>query len=329
MSKQILIYIPCHSDIEQAINQARSLRINFTELSNYEDIESWELVLVLAINDYTMDVTQKSVAHELFDEIIDFDSVFLFDANICGGFLYALKTKPNFFWILSTNDTVNSKALNCIVEEINKDPTFDLIVANKFKSYKKFTELYDGCLFDGDYHFGLISGVIYNFERIGKYFNSAPFFLWTGWGHLSVIYNAIKSKQELEIISIPESDLFFQEIENNLDNRSYYSHSYFGSLILQELMQKDTRSKRKLIRKFILRNFHLHAYFSRSEKSSYEFTNIINKEHYLGFNIEIAESMIRSKTPFFYIVYSVLKKIRFDLVNKYIKQIRESTLKSR
>ena len=94
-------------------------------------------------------------------------------------------------------------------------------------------------------------------------------------------------------------------------------------------MQKDTRSKRKLIRKFILRNFHLHAYFSRSDKSSYDFTNIINKEHYLSFNIEIAESMIRSKTPFFYIVYSVLKKIRFDLVKKYIKQIRESTLNNR
>lgn len=329
MSKQILIYIPCHSDIEQAINQARSLRINFTQLLNYKDLESWELVLVLAINDYSMDVTQKSFAYELFDEIIDFDSVFLFDANICGGFLYALKTKPNYFWILSTNDIVNSRALNCIVEEINKYPTFDLIVANKSKSYKKFTELHDGRLFDGDHHFGLISGVIYNFDSIGKYFNSAPFFLWTGWGHLSVIYNAIKSKKELEIISIPESDLFFQEIENNLDNRSYYSHSYFGSLILQELMQKDTRSKRKLIRKFILRNFHLHAYFSRSEKSSYDFTNIINKEHYLGFNIEIAESMIRSKTPFFYIVYLVLKKIRFDLVNKYIKQIRESILKAR
>lgn len=329
MSKQILIYIPCHSDFEQAINQARSLRINFTKLLNYEDLESWELVLVLAINDYSMDVTQKSFAYELFDEIIDFDSVFLFDANICGGFLYALKTKPNYFWILSTNDIVNSKALNCIFEEINKYPTFDLIVANKSKSYKKFTESHDGRLFDGDHHFGLISGVIYNFDSIGKYFNSAPFFLWTGWGHLSVIYNAIKSKKELEIISIPESDLFFQEIENNLDNRSYYSHSYFGSLILQELMQKDTRSKRKLIRKFILRNFHLHAYFSRSEKSSYDFTNIINKEHYLGFNIEIAESMIRSKTPFFYIVYLVLKKIRFDLVNKFIKQIRESTLKTR
>ena len=64
MSKQILIYIPCHSDIEQAINQARSLRINFTELSNHEDIESWELVLVLAINDYTMDATQKSIANK-------------------------------------------------------------------------------------------------------------------------------------------------------------------------------------------------------------------------------------------------------------------------
>ena len=330
MSKRILVYIPCHSDIEQAISQARSLRINFTNLANHENFDSWELVLVLAINDYKMNVTQKSIAHELFDEIIDFDSVFLFDANICEGFLYALKSKPNIFWILSANDSLNPQALKCIIEQISKYPIFDLIVANKSQSYDKFTEFNETRLFKGDHHFGLISGVIYNFERVGKYFNSAPFFVWTGWGHLSVIYNAIKSKKALEIISIPESNLFSQEIKNNLINQHHYSHSYFGSLIIQELMQKDTRSKKKFIRRFILKNFHLHAYFKRVDKSSYDFNNIINKDNYLNFNIEIAESIIKSKTPFFYLIYLVLKKIRFDVVMKYkLVELARSILKAR
>ena len=330
MSKRILVYIPCHSDIEQAICQARSLRINFAKLSNHGNFESWELTVVLAINDYRIDMTQKSIAEELFDEIIDFGTVFLFDANICEGFLYALNTKPNIFWILSVNDSLHPQALNYIVEEISKYPIFDLIVANKLQSYKKFTEFDETRLFKGDHHFGLISGVIYNFDRIGRYFNSAPFFVWTGWGHLSVIYNAIKSKKELEIISIPESSLFSQEIKNNSDNQHHYSHSYFGSLIIQELMQKDTKNKKKFIRRFVLKNFHLHAYFSKADYSSYHSKNIINKDHYLNFNIEIAESMIRSKTPFFYLIYLVLKKIKFDAVKKYkLVVLVKSILKSR
>ena len=170
MKKVLLIYIPCHKDFNAAISQAKKIRKYYRQDTKLVFQNLWSIKLILSVNDYKLSSNQKKTAFFYFDQVIDFGNVFLFDANIVQGFFKALEVKPELFWILSTNDLVNTKSLDTIFGEFNSVIKPDLLVAGKVTSTQQMKVIDSDWLFDPDYQFGLISGVVYNFHKFNVFF---------------------------------------------------------------------------------------------------------------------------------------------------------------
>lgn len=322
MKKLLLIYIPCHKDFNAAISQAKKLRKYYEQNIPKVFQNLWEIQLILSINDYKLNSKQKKNAFFYFDQVVDYGNVFLFDANIVQGFFKALEVKPELFWILSTNDLINSKSLETIFDEFNSVSGPDLLVAGDVKYTHQMQIINSDWLFNPNYQFGLISGVVYNFHKFSVFFNAAPFFTWTGWGHLSVILNGIQSKQQIFANIVPKNRLFDQMPQISGQNSKYYSHSYFGSLILIQLINKSPYLRKRNIRKFVYKNFYLHNFFSIQEKPTNFNSNIISSNNYLDFNKRLTGYIILSQTPFTFFVFKILTKINFAKFEKYFRYIR-------
>ncbi|KGA11115.1 MAG: hypothetical protein GM48_0070 [actinobacterium acIB-AMD-7] len=321
MKNVLLIYIPCHKDFKSAITQAKKIRKYYKGDTKLELQNSWEIKLILSVNDYLLQADQKKLANFYFDQVIDYGKIFLFDVNIMQGFLKAIEFKPDLLWILSTNDLVNTKSLETIFSDFSSDRKLDLLVAGSVTSRQEMKISNIDSLFNSDYQFGLISGVVYNFQKFGKFFNAAPFFTWTGWGHLSVIINAIQARQEIFVSIVPKSCLFDPGSQSSNKNSKYYSHSYFGRLILIQLINKSSNSRKREIRKFVYKNYYLHNYFNIIEKTTNLNSNLISIDNYLNFNKRLTCYIIKAQTPFTYYVFRILTVINFTKLKKYSKYI--------
>lgn len=322
MKKVLLIYIPCHKDFNAAISQAKKIRKYYRQDTKLVFQNLWSIKLILSVNDYKLNSNQKKTAYFYFDQVINYGNVFLFDANIVQGFFKALEVKPELFWILSTNDLVNTKSLDTIFGEFNSVSKPDLLVAGKVTSTQQMKIIDSDWLFDPDYQFGLISGVVYNFHKFSVFFNAAPFFTWTGWGHLSVILNGVASKQQVFANIVPKNSLFDQMAKLGNQNSKYYSHSYFGSLILIQLINKSSYLRKRELRKFVYKKFYLHNFFRSQEKPANLNSNLISSDNYLNFNERLTSYIIRAQTPFTFFIYKILTMINFTKLKKYYKYIQ-------
>lgn len=322
MKKVLLIYIPCHKDFNAAISQAKKIRKYYRQDTKLVFQNLWSIKLILSVNDYKLSSNQKKTAFFYFDQVIDFGNVFLFDANIVQGFFKALEVKPELFWILSTNDLVNTKSLDTIFGEFNSVIKPDLLVAGKVTSTQQMKVIDSDWLFDPDYQFGLISGVVYNFHKFNVFFNAAPFFTWTGWGHLSVILNGVESKQQVFANIVPTNRLFDQMAQLGNQNSKYYSHSYFGGLIIIQLINKSSYVRKREIRKFVYKKFYLHNFFRTQEIPTKFNSNLISSDNYLNFNERLTGYIIRAQTPFTFFIYKILTMTNFTKLKKYYMYIQ-------
>jgi hypothetical protein len=318
MKKVFLIYIPCHSDIGLAIRQAKTLRTGYEKNISIEHRDNWDLRLVLSVNDYRLSKKNRTESRDYFDQIVDFGKAFLFDANIAQGFIKALEVKPDLFWLLSTNDKVNLESLKVILESFKRKPNCDAIVAADISEITstKITPQTD--LFSNKYKFGLISGVVYNFKNMGKDFNAAPFFIWTGWSQISVITSFIQSKKILNAILVPK-EILFKEKVSQVKNYEHYRHSYFGRLIFNEITRNKRRQRSLERNKFIFSNFYLHNYFSFHKVQRPYQGSLITRNHYLLFNSHVSDALLKSRAPFRYLIFKILTKIDFKKIKLLYK----------
>ena len=311
MNASILVYIPCHTDFSEAINQARRLREDFTLYRNRLNPAYSQLEIIISVNHFQPASSEKIQAEQLCDEVYYYGDTLLADVNISQGFMVALQRKPALFWLLSANDALIEGSLVRILEEFEKQPDLDLVVANKLGISKTFSEseiLYPQPI---GYHYGLISGVVYSTKRTSRYFNAAPFFPWTGWSQLAVIQSSMNGNRKLKIATLPRELLFLMPERDFHQNAKIYSHSFLGALI-QTLVFSETRKKKKILRNFVFRNFYLHHFFSQRDAVGHEVPDLINNQHYLSWNRILAEALIKSNTPLTYIWYITLKRIPFE-----------------
>ena len=192
ISKTLLVYIPCHSDLDLAISQAQKIQNEFKD--NRENINSFisKIEIVISINYFQPSESQLLLASSVSDLIINHSKLFLADANIAHGFLVAFERNADFLWMLSTNDELLDLGFSKMLNALSND--IDLLVTT-------LPEINDASLLTNvinppmkGYSFGLISGVVYNCQSVSNSFNVANFFIWTGWSQLSVIQNAINQK---------------------------------------------------------------------------------------------------------------------------------------
>lgn len=113
---KFLVVIPCHSDMNEALIQARELRKQFNSNSSQDILFHIQLKLLLLVNAHTPTHEEMSEAELEFDKVIYFGENWLADVNISQGFIAALEEKPEYLWILSANDHINPNAWMNIVE---------------------------------------------------------------------------------------------------------------------------------------------------------------------------------------------------------------------
>jgi hypothetical protein len=301
-----LIYIPCHSDIESASKQGNVIRSQFEDWNKRADSKV-NLKLVLSINSYQATKDELLTANEIFDEVRDFRSVFLADVNISQGFLVALLEKPKYFWLLSSNDFIQPKAIGLILDKLTENEDLDILATNGSGLEGKFTESEVLNPPRSQMSYGLISSVIYNVDTMGEFFNYAPFFSWTGWTQLSVLQGALRTVGTLQVVTIPHSLIYSQNERPIQESGKVYAHSFFGMLILGSIFETSTSEKTKYIRRFVRGNFYNFNLYSRKNRSR----EIISKRSYLSWNQPIAEAIIRKNTPLTYLVYLILRGINF------------------
>jgi len=315
--KRLLVYIPCHSDFDAAIDQAQKIRYEFKE--NREQISSFisKIEIVISVNYFEPSKSQLELAGSVSDLIINNSKLFLADANIANGFMVANQRNVDFLWMVSTNDELLelgfSKMLNALSDEI------DLLVTciPEVKQVTSVSNVINPPMYG--YSYGLISGVIYNCQTLLEFFNVSQFFAWTGWSQLSVIQNAIDQKNGLQIRTVDTFEIYKQRQTpaNKLANK--YGHSFYGYIVIGYVFAKTKKEKKRFVRSYIFRNtFKILLYKRKSPQAK----QVIDPNNYLVWSQEIAEAVIKHTSLLLYFYYSIFSRLPFWFFSRILERKR-------
>lgn len=312
------MYIPCHIDFVDALNQVSILRDDFKTYASTSGPHFTDLYVVISINSYVPSAEELALAEELCDEVVNYGQTLLADVNISQGFLCSLRINPGIFWLLSTNDKLLPDSLSRVLRAFESDQEIDLVIGNSNFESKKYRE------FSMENINGLISGVIYNTKNLKQYFNVASFFPWTGWSHLAVIESAMNGNGGLAVLPIPQELLYTQTNRAMELNGSIYAHSFTGDMIQKFLFSADKSQRRKSLRAFVRKNFYRAHLYSVRDSMKHEMNVMVNPNHYLSWNSLLAESVLRANTPVSYVFYKLSKKIPFELLlgNSFFRRMQ-------
>jgi hypothetical protein len=309
---KVIVYIPCHSDFELAVNQATRIKHDFELLKIESVFNQIYLEVILSVNSYLPSQVEKEQAEKICDEIIYNGIGYLADINIANAFLVALNKKPDILWIFSANEILEPGAIKIVLQEFMNDKSIDLFVTNALRINKTFTEkqIIDPPI--GGFCYGLITGVVYRLDRLFPYLHNGPFLAWTGWSHLAVMQSAMDALGGLKVKTVP-LEMIYKEGEREIDTISKYGHSLYGMLILGSIFKSSKRDSRKFVRKFVLKRFYSWHMYSRNWKYPGQ---LVSKDNYLGWNQGIAESLIWKSSQIMYVFYKVVKVIPFRKIRK-------------
>ena len=311
-----LVYIPCHTDFEMAKIQAVNLRNQFRLLDNQQQSYVKKLSIVISVNGVNLTELQIESLESVCDELIYTPIKIGVDLNIAQGFLKAMQEPSEFFWILSTNDQLGTRAVNDIVNTFLANPDCDLIAADE-NNVSRIIDV-NNIVYKpiNGIHFGLISAVIYRSKNIISNFPTALRLNWTGWGQLGVIQTACFTNKNLRVVTIPK-DVLFGEMAADRTHKSdelrinsvYYSHSFFGMpLLIASLFANDRKSKRKFLRSWLFSNWYKINFFS-SLPEDQDRVNRINRPYWRQ---SIAEDLIKENGTFSRVIFFIGKAIDWE-----------------
>jgi hypothetical protein len=306
---KVLVYIPCHSDFAQGIEQANKLRSDFESKEFSKDT----LEIIMSVNAHQPPTNEIENARLICDEVILHGLGYMADVNIASGFLKALDRKPDIFWLLSTNDSLVPGALSNILSEFRSDSSVDLVVANALGLTKTFEESQIIDPGKPGFSYGVISGAIYKLNKFLPYLHNGPYMAWTGWSHLAVMQSAMDGNNGLVIRTIPDNKIYSQRERELLLAGKYYGHSIYGMLILGSILKKNQKDSQKFIRRYVYKNFYNFHLYSRKWKYKGQISESTN---YLAWNQVIAESMIYKSSLICYAFYLISKSIPWESFNK-------------
>jgi len=313
-NKSLLIYIPCHSDLDLAINQAKKIQSEFEE--NKKDINSFisKVEIVISINCFEPSKSQLELAASVSDLVINMSELFLADANISHGFMLGYQRKVDFLWILSANDELLDSGFTKMINSLSNEIDLLVTCVPEVNQVSSVSNVINPPM--NGYSFGLISGVIYNCQTLSRFFNVSEFFIWTGWSQLSVIQNAINQKNGLQLRTINTFEIYKQR-QTSVSKLAYkYGHSFYGYIILGYIFAKTKKEKKKFIRSYIFRNtFRILLY----KRKSMQTNQVLNPNNYLAWNQDIAEAMIKYTSLPLYFYYSLVSRLPFWFFARKVK----------
>jgi len=310
---KLLVYIPCHTDFDLALSQVKKVRKEFEIFLSKCKQDSLSIQIVLSVNAYLPSPTEKSLAEEICDQVIFNGEGYLGDINIANGFLIALDEKPDLLWILSVNDYLVDGSIGNIITEFMNDSTIDLLVTS-LNINSNFIEKQIIDPPKAGFSYGLISGVVYRFDRLSRFFHNGPFMAWTGWSQLAVIQSAMNSMGGLKVKCIPFSLVYSQRERSLSEAAVAYGHSMYGALILGLIFKPSKVAARKFVTIYVIKNFYIWHFYSRKWNNS---SQIIEGRNYLAWNQLIAEALIKKNSIFAYYLYRLVKIIPFEKCHRF------------
>lgn len=281
-TRDLLIYIPCHTDFELALANVRKIRQQAAEITASRNERLLTINIAISINGTKLSKDELKAIRKKVDLLHYYEENIGGDSNITQGFMLALQNQPSYFWILSANEILKTKALAKVVKTIIDNPDADIIITNskeregEFNLQNVFLNLPEGL------GLGLISGVIYNYPNMEFAFPAAAKFSWTGWGQLGVLQVACSKLGSLRVFEIPDSKVYekpftyLANIDNQLKQlsefeavRSNYQHSFFGMpIVVASLFSRNSAMRKKITSKWIKSNWYRINYFSKGVESS-------------------------------------------------------------
>ena len=311
-----LAYLPCHTDMTLALKQAEVLRAEYLENKNFLEFSDLTLEIILSVNSYTPSDSEIQSANRLCDKVILNGENYLRDLNIANAFLLAQQLRPEYLWIISANDPLKRGGLTKVVREFFKDKEIDLVVASSGEERKYVERTIIDPPSKGQYY-GVITGVVYKLQNFQQHLHNGPFLAWTGWSHLAVLQSAMQAENGLHVKTLKLEKLF-AEGERDFTEIREFGYSIYGMLILESLFKPNKLQTNKFIKKFTLKNFYIWHIYKRSIQFS---GNVINKKNYLGWNQEIAESIIWRASRITFALYLIVKGLPLRKIRNIQRRI--------
>jgi len=328
----ILIYIPSHSDLPLALKNIELIResINFRQ-----DLRGiFQVLISLSINGIELTAVEIENIKDIVDDFNYIKSNISGDTNILQGYVKALEIGPDYLWILSANEILQSNFLENLYSLILGNLEIDIFIASGGKTLEIrnvtniFLELrkHSGV--------GLISSTIYKFKSTSDYFFIGNKFHWTGWGHLAVIQQSLSSNANFTIIEYPGELLYKHGDYFDNQNRSWsleinrikYHDSFFSLPILASYFMIKNKKEFTAYYWFWLKEVWLKInYFRFREGDPIDPTKVINPiwiEKYFLLTIKANNLLLYFLTRLIYVlpIYKFQKfKILKLLYGKYIK----------
>jgi hypothetical protein len=257
----LLIYIPAYKNhLELAINQATKLRAQWSSNNKLKSLHKIEIYL--SINGLDEDL---NLQEGLFDYLYHSRINIGWDTNMNKGFIEALKIRPDYFWLLSCDDSVANTAIETIFQSFVISDKSKLIIAKNNANYEieSIDKIFN---ITSDYSLGLISSVIYNFKYCELAFPSSYYYGWSGWGQLSVLLKILDIYKTIDVISVDPKYLYnrvrYDDKNILLNNITKYQHSYYGNLLLRLVNSKGKFSNKKIIFLWVVNNSLLHNLYA-------------------------------------------------------------------
>jgi hypothetical protein len=304
-----------------AKHQATNLRSQFKSLDRVQQEFIEKLSIVISVNGVELTQNQIDSLESTCDDLVCSSIEIGADLNIAQGFLKAIQYPCDFFWILSTNDVIEPRALNEIVDAFLANPDCDLIGADENNVSRKIEVSNVLIKPINGIHFGLISAVIYRTKNVVGNFPVAMKLNWTGWGQLGVIQTSCFTNNGLSVVTIPKDKLFMEMAVDRLNseaqlkkNSAYYSHSFFGMpLLIASLFASDKKAKQKYLQSWLFSNWYKISFFSSNPTDTNEF-NGINRSYWRQ---SLAEDIVKTNGPASRAIYIIGKTIDWQYFRKF------------
>ena len=309
----LLVYIPAYkTHLKLAIDQAIKLRNQWDANSDFR--KTHKIEIYLSINGLDSDL---NVPDGLFDYLYHSRINIGWDNNMNKGFTEALNIRPDYFWLLSCDDSVSDTAIETIFNAFDHKSNPKLVVTKNDANFdaESISKILDLPL---EYSLGLISSVVYDFKSCESAFPNSFYFGWSGWGQLAVLLKILDINKIIEVICV-DSKLLYSRIkyeDKNILNRniSKYQHSYYGNLLLRLAQDNGKFHNKKIIIRWVISNIHLHNFFASvswppmNEQDAPETTNW--RKNYVS-------SIIKGNSILCWMIYVILSKVPLkSIINK-------------
>jgi hypothetical protein len=317
---RLLVYVPCWINYEAGLAQIQRLRSQEAALRSSG--VNFELEVVVSIN--AIDSIPKALEERL-NSVAKKSRHFktnLGDVNIGLGFLDAIQSEADLFWIVSPKNTVSETALSRIIDFFGDSLELDFVVADEDeRGVRNITLEIDQLHFQvmSEASFGMVTGVVYRLAPFRPYLHLGVQAAFTGWGQLAVLLGGSRRKEGVTGRVLPSDYFYFRggakvlSHDDKLENFRTYAHGFFGFVIIMSLLLPKPKSQ---VRLWVFANwFRIGAYTKAYSTEKYGYVRLTDLRHLA--KVVVAETGFFTRT-----LYSFACRLDFGQLKKKFRRGR-------